>query len=724
MKNRPAKQRESGPPGGARSVVRRVRYGAQTLALLLAVSAVVGFLGVLSDRYAVVLDATSGREHRLSERTLSLLRSLRSPHEVLVVANLDGVDPRAAQRTRDVLDAMSRRSENLRVSIVPVNSPDGLRTLDSAFERLVRTYQPTIDRGRAAVDQAAATVGEIAGALEQLGEQLAAVGSRVGDDHPNAPGVKRFFADAASMCRIAASDAVAGAQSAAASAQGAIGRTPVPALDTAVSQSRRTLGALHGQIGQLSASLDTLARAGDDLAPAGAREETRPLAQAAVRLRDRAARAISALDDAPAFPLANAARAVGETSAALVIGPPRAEKDAPPRLAAVEIEAVFPRRIPGVSDRAPAPDVRARAEELFAGAIASVNAEDAPIVILTHGAGEAERLTPDFAPMSGAVARLRLRGMSVVEWAAALDPEPPSIAALDPSGRRPVVFVVLPTSGMTPEGAARMVKLGNALRALIEAGRPVLVSATPSTLPSIGQRDPQVEMLDQLGMKVDSARPLLRQTQTPGGPVVTADLLFTSTGAEHPISGAIESLRTHLPWCLPIRVEPGVRRVVPVIVAQDDNRIWAESEWLRFRQTPAAQRPLLVNPPQEDSARDDGDGPWIVAAAVERALPDLRRQRVVVVGSTGWFLDELALQRVQAGAQSIPACPGNLELLEAAVYWLAGQDSMISRSPEAQALAVIPAIEPARLNAIRWGLIAGLPLLVLLVGGAWRLLRG
>lgn len=706
------------------SMLRRARYGLQAFALVLAISAVVGFLGILADRYSVVLDATSGRTHRLSERTRALLRGLDAPHEILVVANLDGVDPRAVQRTQDVLDGLARESDNLRVSVIAIGSPDGLRTLDEAFERLVRTYQPVIDRSNTAVGAAVDSAMEIAGSLEQLGEQLGAIGARVNDDHPNAAAVRRFFADSSSVCRIAASDAATGAQAARAGAASTIGRTPVPALDLAVSHARRTLGALHGQIGQLGASLDTLVRAGDDLAPAAAREEARPLAQAAGRLRDRAARAISAMDDVPPFPLASAARAVGETSAALVIGPPRDQAGGPPRLSAVEIDAIFPRRIPGVSDRAPAPDVRARAEELFAGAIAAVNADDAPIVIVTHGASEAERLTPDFAPMSGAVSRLRLRGMSVVEWAAALDPEPPSIAALDPAGRRPVVFVVLPTSGMTPEGAARMIKLGNALRALIEAGRPVLVSVTPSTLPSIGQRDPQVEMLEQLGMKVDTARPLLRQSQTPSGPVVTADLLFTTTGADHPISGAIESLRTHLPWCLPIRVEPGVRRVVPVIIADDDNRIWAESEWLRFRQTPAAQRPLLVNPPQEDSPRDDGDGPWFVAAAVERTLPDMRRQRVVVVGSTGWFLDELALQRVPAGAQTIPACPGNLELLEASVYWLAGQNEMISQSPEARALAVIPSIDPPRLNAIRWGLIAGLPLLVLLIGGVWRLVRG
>lgn len=724
------KQRKHGtsaaPTPRPGAMLRRARYGLQALALVLAVSAVVGFLGILTDRYSIVLDATSGRTHRLSDRTRAMLRGLDAPHEILVVANLDGVDRRAVQRTQDVLDGLSRESDNLRVSVIAIGSPDGLRTLDDAFERLVRTYLPVVERINDAIDSSNGAVVQIAASLEQLGEQLNGVAARVDDDHPNAAAVKRFFTDASSVCRIAASDAAAGVQAAQAGAASTIGRTPVPALDVAVSHARRTLGSLHGQIGQLSASLDTLVRAGDDLAPATAREEIRPLAQAAVRLRDRAARAISAMDDVPAFPLANAARAVGETSAALVIGPPRDQTGGPPRLSAVEIDAIFPRRVPGVSDRVPTPDVRARAEELFTGAIAAVNADDAPIVILTHGASEAERLTPDFAPLSGAVSRLRLRGMSVVEWAAALDPEPPSIAALDPSGKRPVVFVVMPTSGMTPEGAARMLKLSTALRALVDAGRPVLVSVTPSTLPSIGQRDPQVEMLEQLGMKVDTARPLLRQTQTPAGPVVTADLLFTTTGADHPISGAIESLRTHLPWCLPIRVEPGVRRVVPVIIAADDNRIWAESEWLRFRQTPAAQRPLLVNPPQEDSARDDGDGPWIVAAALERTLPDQRSQRVVVVGSTGWFLDELALQRVQSGGagQNIPVCPGNLELLEASVYWLAGQNDMISQSPEAQALAVIPSIDPARLSAIRWGLIAGLPLLVLLIGGLWRLLRG
>lgn len=715
---------KAGKPRAGGSMARRARYGFQAAAMLLAISAVVGFLGVLSDRYAVVLDATSSREHRLSERTRNLLRGLRDPHEVLIVANLDGVDARAVQRTQDVLDGFSRETDQLRVSVISVTSGDGLRQLDAAFERLAGTYKPSMERIGAAVVQAGSATEELATGLEALGEALHRAGQGVGDELANAAAIKRFYTDSASMCRIAASDAQAGVQAARTQAGQPIGRTPVPALDTALSTARRTLAALHGQLTQLVASLDSVIRATDEQVPAALREATAPLSQSASRLRDRAARALSELDDAPPFPLAIAARAVGESSAALVIGPPRNEPGAPPRMTAVEIEAIFPRRIPGVSDKAPVPDVRARAEELLAGAIATVNTDDAPIVILTHGAGESERLTPDFAPVRGMVDRLRLRGMSVVEWAAAIDADLPSIAAIDPTGKRPVVFVVMPTSGMTPEGAARMMKLGNALRALVEAGRPVLVSVTPSTLPSIGQRDPQVEMLEQLGMKIDTARPLLRQTQTPAGPVVSADMTFTSTGGTHAISGAIESLRTHLPWCSPIRIDSGEKRVVPILVAADDNRTWAESEWLRFRQTPAAQRALLVNPPQEDSARDDGEGPWVVAAAVERTLPDQRRQRAVVVGSTGWFLDDLAQQRVQVGSQSVPVFPGNLELLEAAIYWLAGQNDMIATSPEAQAMATIPSMDANQFAAIRWGLIAGLPLLVLLIGGVWRLARG
>jgi hypothetical protein len=98
---------------------------------------------------------------------------------------------------------------------------------------------------------------------------------------------------------------------------------------------------------------------------------------------------------------------------------------------------------------------------------------------------------------------------------------------------------------------------------------------------------------------------------------------------------------------------------------------------------------------------------------------------MVVMGCYGWFLD--AVTRQTAGivdGRAVLNSPGNLEMFEAAVFWLAGQDDMIMRSAEAEAVPLIPALTEGQEKSLQWALIAGMPALVLLIGGAWRLLRG
>ena len=68
--------------------------------------------------------------------------------------------------------------------------------------------------------------------------------------------------------------------------------------------------------------------------------------------------------------------------------------------------------------------------------------------------------------------------------------------------------------------------------------------------------------------------------------------------------------------------------------------------------------------------------------------------------------------------------PGNAELFEAAVLWLAGQDELIATSAGARSTAMVKPLSPGSLTALRWGLIAGLPLMTLGLGILWRLARG
>jgi hypothetical protein len=157
--------------------------------------------------------------------------------------------------------------------------------------------------------------------------------------------------------------------------------------------------------------------------------------------------------------------------------------------------------------------------------------------------------------------------------------------------------------------------------------------------------------------------------------------------------------------------------------------VWGESEWQGYWQTPGDQRHMVVNPPAPDSARDDTGTPegWTVAAAIERDVPGdttSQRQRVIVVASSGWFLDAITQSGRVIDGRRVESNPGNLELFESAVFWLARSDELIARSATAEAAPLIPALSQQARAMTSWGLVIGLPIIVLLVGATIRLIRG
>ena len=111
--------------------------------------------------------------------------------------------------------------------------------------------------------------------------------------------------------------------------------------------------------------------------------------------------------------------------------------------------------------------------------------------------------------------------------------------------------------------------------------------------------------------------------------------------------------------------------------------------------------------------------------AVERELAGLPRpQRLVIVGSNSWYSDHVMGEAATVDGRIVPANPGNIELMEASIYWLAGQDDSIAQSATARAVPLIRSLDRGTLRLLRWVAIAGLPGAVLGLGVVWRLTRG
>lgn len=699
---------------------RRRRYAWQTAVLLLAVTLSCLFAVVLAANLPLRFDVTATREHRLSPRTLEQLAALEGPHELVLVANFAAIDRRSRQRTEDVLDAFSRAAPNLRITRIDVGSGAGLAEYDRLLGRIAELYREQINEQTGALRELFVAGARAAESARELGEAVRAVPRLPPEADPRrGETLAQYFEGRSALLRVHADDIERALRSAEQLLeQERIGDAPIPPLDRVRATLRAPLNEFASDLAGLRDDLSAIAGAAE--AHPVVRDRAGPLQSDAVRLRDRVARTVAAIDSLADLPALTLARTIQRSTAAMVIGPPTA--DGGHRVAAIELDAMLPPATAMAPDQ-PRPDVRAMSEELLAGALGSIGARRAPTVVLMHG--EPTRFSPDFRAFRRLADRLRLRNIRVVEWAAAMDPEP----SLPSPDERPVVYVTVSTDPFTPEGAGRMGRLADAIERLVRRGENVLLSVNPSTLPHAGEPDPMTRFLEPLGVGAESGRPLLQEHRGPGGRIVSPDFYLPGPEAAHPVSGAIEGMTTLLLWPIPLRLDEIESRkgvsVEPVIVVPHRETIWGESDWLRFRQTPRGQRHLLADQPARDSARDLTEGPFTVAAAVERRLPDRPSpQRLLVVGSNGWFMDPVTEASQIIEGRTVYDSPGNLELFEAGVYWLAHQDERIVRSAAAQAVPLIAPLTAAQASVLRWVLIVVMPLMVLIVGGVWRVLRG
>lgn len=714
---------------------RRARVALASGVLLLALTASCVMAAVLAARWSARFDVTATREHELSPRTRAVLDGLSVPLRLVVAADLAALDPDGWRRTLDVLTKFHGASDRFTVTTINTGSPEGLAQYDALLADLVAEHRPALDRHVAVITRAAdhaagaqTALSETSAALLTIRDDLAA--ATLSDQARDT--LRRYFEGEAAKCRAFADDLTKAASDTRARLAQPPADFPVPPADSIARSLAQPLNQLASGLGVLGSSLDRFVRT--EGVPPAAREHAETLLRALSPLRDRLARSGSELDSLPPLPIITVARTIQRSRAVLLVAPPPAESDPNPNrpsLSAIDPDAFLPPpTLRGSTVRAP--DSRARAEELLTAGIASFSTQPRPLAVFVHGGPT--RFGSTLGPWARVAARLGLRGIECLEWAAALDDQPPP-AAVAARSSRPVVFIVFGMDVRRPEDAARLARVASAFRQLVQTGRNVLLCPAPSNLPASGERDPLVEPLSDLGLACDTGRLLMdeRRAMGPTGAqrIILSGVELLEPGSAHPIAAALTGLRTTLPLAvmpLTIATDPpqGVT-VAPVLTLPARPSLWAESEWLTFNQTPPEQRAALPTLPAPDSPRDLrlDSGSWLLAAAAERSSPAFpARQRAVVVGCLPWSFDVFADAQVAAEGRAGLDAPGNIELLQASVAWLAGREDLIARGAEAQALPTIPALSDSQRSLLRWALIGGLPLAVLLLGAAWRLARG
>lgn len=702
---------------------RRSKFGVMTVILIGAAVASVVMAQVLAERFSRRFDVTATREHELSPRSRALLFKLTGAYEIVVAAPLRdsrAVDPRALARLTDVLDQF-RRAAGLRngagvtVSLIDTGSAGGATQYSELLERLRQRDQSKIDKQSASVASAQASALAFASWLEGASARMSALRDEVAADHPAAAATKAYLGRRSGEC---ASSAGALKDLAARAAEtlrkGSV--AGIPDIEGAAGLLRQPLFDLEAGLRDIAQNIDALSK--DEASGAKIREAARALAAEAKRERDKCAIASDSLERMGRLDITRIARLLQGASAAILVGPPDIG------VTAIDLRAILPDTSGTGAPRSA--DLGRIAEEVIATALGSLSQPVKPIVVIVHG--QPRGFFDRNRVFEVATQRLAWRGVDVLMWEAAVNPDPPSVSRLDPVGNRPVVYVCFnadsPSGGSHGQtGSERAQKLGAALNWIVESGKPLLLSLFPSVLPTLGQPDPTVGFLPKFGLRADTARPLLREVVKPTGREVQAVQVLRAEETDFPIARAIKGLPTKFQWPIPIQVvdAKGVRTFP--LFRDSGTGVWAESQWLSFLQVPIEQHASVPDAPALDSERDDGKGPWIVGAAAERVGGD-RAQRLVVIGSNTWFSDPILKDVVEVDGRPIPANPGNAELFDAAVSWLAGQDDLIAQSPTARALPLIGPMSGTTRTGLRVLTIVLMPMLVLLLGLLWRVWKG
>ncbi|MCA9279348.1 MAG: hypothetical protein H6815_08605 [Phycisphaeraceae bacterium] len=723
---------------------RRMRSGIMSSIVLVATLATVVMANLIATRYSMRVDVTQTRQHELTQGTLDILQRLEDSvqsgtsageaYELVLaidpsartVTGSPMIHPRALQTVRSIVREMNRKASDLKITEIDVGRAQGEVAFQDLLDRLLERDADALTAQVKTVRDAAAGLGDLAVFFTTpVTERIMAIANELDPADPEVKtrrdGLVRLpetFSTAAANYRVA------------------VERTntqlpetfdrawPLPPVDEAIT-------GLVPTIEKALADLDLLIKTFNDrsespeyqLSPQRLFGE---LADVLIIHRDALAKHADALKQLRAVPLLSVGRMIESQQAVLLIGP--RERG----LVAIDFDTLFPPAEVIESAQGASVDLRLRSEELLSSALGTLVDPIKPVVVLVH-CDDVSVLGQQSA-VSAAIQRLRSRSIDVLEWPVVSEPHPPSLADIDPSGDRPVVFIVQSSfaasqsvsTSLKPE--ERFAKLGDAVSRLVREGESILMNLQPSTLPALGGDDPMVAALPLFGLTADTAKPIMTQRMTAEGRDVLTDHLIRVDQPTGKVDGAIQGLETLLLWPVPLRPATPLAAdhvdVHPLLRMTQDGA-WAESMWVSYFRTPRELRSTVAEKPASGDVGDDTSGPFLVAASSERRVGATNRiQRMIVVGSAGWFMDSILRRTAFVDGREIPAFAGNAELLEASVLWLANQDDRIAQSPAARTTPRIKPLATNQLLAIRWLVLVGAPLVVLVFGAAWRLIRG
>ncbi|UCD76637.1 MAG: hypothetical protein JSV91_06870 [Phycisphaerales bacterium] len=681
---------------------------------LLAANAILFVLGLITIAVVVncfanhsnlrrTVDATKTRAYSLSPRTRQLLADLQGEWTIAMIIVESETDPAALRQIDEVLGRYTEAAEGLSVIRIDPTDSSALGEYDGLLARLRSRYRPGISAYEAALDEGEAAFAELqlfaqqqAGVLEQVAAQL----------EENDPSRRTILLRGQLLALLAQEGGKVAEE--VADARRIDGGGLVPDYETARSMLAQALSQWSSELYD-TAQLFQRWRRQDDLDPL-----LRQLASVANNAFEETARRLAVAADPlrqlPPLELSAIGRQIQQGQAAVIIGPPGA--------AVIASTQLMPKSNLRQTEGGVSFDQRFRGEQLISATIRSLVLEHMPLVVFVHGEEQSLLAQRDRqADLVGVHNILAASRFDVAEWMVG-DGEKPT-----PDDGQPVAWVVVPPPpGRSLQPTPRQQALIGAVKGLIAAGEPVLLSVYPSLLSRYGQTDPWSELPAPFGLNADTSRVILETVPLAKGETETVHAQAVDDFPHpHPIARALNGRQTY--FALPVPLGPadlvpqGVEQYEIAAIEPSPNRR-LERDWVSGPQAPqtaAGEQPLPEPVP--------------ILIAAERPHPGGQgTQRFILVGSGGWMITNVADVVFKEGGRVALVNPGNHELMLSAVAWLAGLDDLIAPSATSQEIARLTGITEAeegpwwwlRLDKVRvrwfWISIVGLPGGCLLLG--------
>jgi hypothetical protein len=254
-----------------------------------------------------------------------------------------------------------------------------------------------------------------------------------------------------------------------------------------------------------------------------------------------------------------------------------------------------------------------------------------------------------------------------------------------------------------------------ATQALIAEGQPVLLSAYPSLLHKVGQRDPWAALAEPFGLSVDTSKVIMQQRLGEEGRSETQrSIQVQDFESAHPIGRAVDGLLSFFAMPLPINIDSGKASHQAIASIAPDPQRWMEADW-------SADVSAMRGPSESSQLKQAM--PLVIAAERESPTGNAK-QRMILVGSGGWMLTWAADGVTPIGGDRVALIhPGNHELMLASVAWLSGKDDLIATSSVSQEVPRLRGVTPQVRTIWFWLAVVIAPALCVAMGAVVAIVR-